>query len=65
MTLPQVLSPEHAASATALERFRREAHIASLVTHLTSAPLSEENGHAFVCELLEGRGLDAMLPPAH
>ena len=61
----KVLSPEHAASATALERFRREAHIASLVTHPHICAVhdsGEENGHAFlVCELLEGRGLDAVL----
>ena len=60
----KVLSPEHAASATALERFRREAHIASLVTHPHICAVhdsGEENGHAFlVCELLEGRGLDAV-----
>jgi tetratricopeptide (TPR) repeat protein len=61
----KVLSPEHAASATARERFRREAHIASLVSHPHICAVhdsGEENGQAFlVCELLEGRGLDATL----
>ena len=61
----KVLSPEHTASATALERFRREAHIASLVNHPHICAVhdsGEENGHAFlVCELLEGRGLDAVV----
>ena len=61
----KVLSPEHAASATALERFRREAHIASLVNHPHICAVhdsGEENGQAFlVCELLEGRALDDVL----
>lgn len=62
----KLLSPEHAASATARERFRREAHIASLVSHPHICAVhdsGEENGHAFVvCELLEGRALDQLLP---
>jgi eukaryotic-like serine/threonine-protein kinase len=61
----KVLSPEHAASATARERFRREAHIASLVSHPHICAVhdsGEENGQAFlVCELLEGQALDVVL----
>jgi serine/threonine protein kinase/tetratricopeptide (TPR) repeat protein len=61
----KLLAPEHAASATARERFRREAHIASLVSHPHICAVhdsGEENGQAFiVCELLEGRALDELL----
>jgi tetratricopeptide (TPR) repeat protein len=61
----KLLSPEKTASAAARERFRREAHIASLVTHPHICAVhdsGEENGQAFlVCELLEGQALDEML----
>jgi hypothetical protein len=61
----KLLAPEHASSATARERFRREAHIASLVSHPHICAVhdsGEEKGQAFlVCELLEGRALDELL----
>jgi eukaryotic-like serine/threonine-protein kinase len=68
----KLLSPEHGANPRARERFRREAHIASLVSHPHICAVhdsGEENGQAFlVCELLEGRALDeaiaaGALPP--
>lgn len=58
----KILSGEKAAQAHARERFRREARIASLVSHPHICAVhdsGEEDGHAFlVCELLEGRPLD-------
>ena len=61
----KLLSPEESANATARERFRREAHIASLVTHPAICAVhdsGEENGQAFVVsELLEGQPLDEIL----
>jgi len=62
----RLLRPEAMARAESLERFRREARIASLVTHphiCTVHDSGEEAGQAFiVCELLEGRALDEALP---
>ena len=61
----KLLTSEHAANPAARERFRREAHIASLVTHPHICAVhdsGEENGQAFlVCELLEGQALDDVL----
>ena len=58
----KVLSGDKAAHANARARFRREARIASLVSHPHICAVhdsGEEDGHAFlVCELLEGRPLD-------
>ena len=58
----KVLRPEEKARPGALDRFRREARIASLVTHphiCTVHDSGEADGQAFlVCELLEGRALD-------
>jgi serine/threonine protein kinase/Tfp pilus assembly protein PilF len=68
----KMLRPEEMARPGALERFRREARIASLVTHphiCTVHDSGEEGGQAFlVCEFLEGRALDdaaagTALPP--
>jgi serine/threonine protein kinase/tetratricopeptide (TPR) repeat protein len=61
----KVLRPEEMARPEALQRFRREARIASLVTHphiCTVHDSGEMDGQAFlVCELLEGRALDEMV----
>jgi eukaryotic-like serine/threonine-protein kinase len=61
----KLLRPEEMARPEALERFRREARIASLVTHphiCTVHDSGEIGGQAFlVCELLEGRALDEMV----
>ena len=58
----KLLRPEAQAQPGALERFRREARIASLVTHphiCTVHDSGEQDGRAFlVCELLDGRALD-------
>ncbi len=58
----KLLRPEEAARPGALDRFRREARIASLVTHPHVCAVhdsGDENDQAFlVCELLEGRALD-------
>lgn len=58
----KLLRPEAMARPGALDRFRREAHIASLVTHphiCTVHDSGEADGQTFlVCELLEGRALD-------
>ena len=58
----KLLRPEAQAQPSALERFRREARIASLVTHphiCTVHDSGEQDGRAFlVCELLDGRALD-------
>jgi serine/threonine protein kinase/tetratricopeptide (TPR) repeat protein len=63
----RLLRPEAMLRPEALERFRREARIASLVTHphiCTVHDSGEESGQAFiVCELLEGQALDESLPP--
>jgi eukaryotic-like serine/threonine-protein kinase len=49
----------------AVERFKREARIASLVTHPHVCAVhdsGDEGGQAFlVCELLEGRALDELM----
>ena len=62
----RLLRPEAMAHPESLERFRREARIASLVTHphiCTVHDSGEEGGQAFiVCELLEGRAVDEALP---
>src|SRR4051812_11813094 len=56
------------ARAGAIERFRREARIASLVSHPHVCAVhesGEENGQPFiVCELLEGRALDDIVSGA-
>jgi eukaryotic-like serine/threonine-protein kinase len=61
----KLLRPEEAARPGALDRFRREARIASLVTHphiCTVHDSGEAEGQSFlVCELLEGRALDEMV----
>jgi Flp pilus assembly protein TadD/tRNA A-37 threonylcarbamoyl transferase component Bud32 len=61
----KLLRPEEMARHESVERFRREARIASLVTHphiCTVHDSGEIDGQAFlVCELLEGRALDEML----
>jgi serine/threonine protein kinase len=58
----KLLRPEEAARPAAVDRFRREARIASLVTHPHICAVhdtGEEGGQPFlVCELLEGRALD-------
>ncbi len=58
----KLLRPEALARPAALDRFRREARIASLVTHphiCTVHDSGEADGQPFlVCELLEGRALD-------
>jgi eukaryotic-like serine/threonine-protein kinase len=68
----KILRAEARARAGAVERFKREARIASLVTHPHVCAVhdsGDEEGHAFlVCELLEGQALDelmagAALPP--
>ena len=61
----KLLRPEEMARPGALDRFRRETRIASLVTHPHICAVhesGEENGQAFlVCELLEGRALDDLI----
>ena len=61
----KLLRPEEMARPGALERFRRETRIASLVTHPHVCAVhesGEENGQAYlVCELLEGRALDEVI----
>ena len=61
----KLLSPELAETPKARDRFRREAHIASLVSHPHICAVhdsGEEDGQAFlVCELLAGRALDEVL----
>ena len=61
----KLLAPELAEVPKARERFRREAHIASLVSHPHICAVhdsGEEDGQAFlVCELLAGRALDEVL----
>jgi tetratricopeptide (TPR) repeat protein len=58
----KLLRPEALAQPEAVERFRREARIASLVTHphiCTVHDSGEQDGRAFlVCELLDGCALD-------
>ena len=64
----KLLRPEEMARPEALERFRREARIASLVTHphiCTVHESGEMDGQAFlVCELLDGRALDETVAEA-
>jgi tetratricopeptide (TPR) repeat protein/tRNA A-37 threonylcarbamoyl transferase component Bud32 len=61
----KILRPEEMARAGALDRFHREARIASLVTHPHICAVhdsGDEGGQAFlVCELLEGRALDEVI----
>ncbi|HEU4701143.1 MAG TPA: protein kinase, partial [Conexibacter sp.] len=68
----KLLRPEAIARPDALERFRREARISSLVSHPHVCAVhesGEEGGQPFlVCELLDGRALDEVvrgmpLPP--
>jgi serine/threonine protein kinase/tetratricopeptide (TPR) repeat protein len=58
----KLLRPEELARPEAVERFRREARISSLVTHphiCTVHDSGELDGQVFlVCELLDGRALD-------
>lgn len=61
----KLLLPERPAGPEVRERFRREAQIASLVSHPHVCAVhdsGEEHGQAFtVCELLEGQALDELL----
>ncbi|HXW04116.1 MAG TPA: protein kinase [Vicinamibacterales bacterium] len=61
----RLLSPERATRRDERERFRREAHIASLVSHPHVCAVhdsGEDAGQAFVvCELLEGHLLETTL----
>jgi eukaryotic-like serine/threonine-protein kinase len=61
----KLLRPEETKDPAALARFRREARIASLVTHPHICAVhdsGEEAGQSFlVCELLEGRALDEVM----
>ena len=61
----KLLRPEEMARPDAIDRFRREARISSLVSHPHICAVhdsGEENGQPFlVCELLEGRALDELL----
>jgi tetratricopeptide (TPR) repeat protein len=61
----KLLRPEEVARPESLERFRREGHIASLVTHPHICAVhdaGEVDGQPFlVSELLEGRALDEMV----
>jgi tetratricopeptide (TPR) repeat protein/tRNA A-37 threonylcarbamoyl transferase component Bud32 len=61
----KLLRPEELKRPEALEQFRREARIASLVTHPHICAVhdsGEEAGQPFlVCELLDGRALDEVL----
>ena len=61
----KLLRPEEIARPGALELFRREARIASLVSHPHVCAVhdsGEESGQPFlVCELLEGRALDEII----
>jgi tetratricopeptide (TPR) repeat protein len=61
----KLLRPEEMARPGSLERFRREARIASLVTHPHICAVHDSGdaaGYAFlVCELLEGRALDEVI----
>jgi eukaryotic-like serine/threonine-protein kinase len=61
----KLLRPEEMARPGALDRFHREARIASLVTHPHICAVhdsGDEGGQAFlVCELLEGRALDEVI----
>ena len=64
----RLLSPRDAQRPEARERFRHEAHIASLVTHPHICAVhdsGEEHDQMFlVCELLEGQALDETLASA-
>ena len=61
----KLLRPDEMKAPGALERFKREARIASLVTHPHICAVhdsGEEGGQPFlVCELLEGRALDEVM----
>jgi serine/threonine protein kinase/tetratricopeptide (TPR) repeat protein len=61
----KLLRPDAMARPEALERFRREAHISSLVSHPHICAVhdsGEEAGRPFlVCELLDGRALDEVI----
>ena len=61
----KLLRPEEMARPGAIDRFRREARIASLVSHPHVCAVhesGEEHGQPFiVCELLEGRALDDVI----
>jgi eukaryotic-like serine/threonine-protein kinase len=61
----KLLRPEEMARPGAIDRFHREARIASLVSHPHVCAVhesGEENGQPFiVCELLEGRALDEVI----
>ena len=61
----KLLRPEEIARPGAVELFRREARLASLVTHPHVCAVhesGEESGQPFlVCELLEGRALDDII----
>ena len=61
----KLLRPEEMARPGAIDRFRHEARIASLVSHPHVCAVhesGEEHGQPFiVCELLEGRALDEVI----
>ena len=61
----KLLRPEELKRPGAVEQFKREAQIASLVTHPHICAVhdsGEESGQPFlVCELLEGRALDELM----
>jgi eukaryotic-like serine/threonine-protein kinase len=61
----KLLRPEEMSRAGTVERFRREARVASLVTHPHICAVhdsGEENGRPFlVCELLDGQALDEVI----
>jgi eukaryotic-like serine/threonine-protein kinase len=64
----KILRADARARPGAVERFEREARIASLVTHPHVCAVhdsGDENGQAFlVCELLEGQALDELMAGA-
>jgi eukaryotic-like serine/threonine-protein kinase len=64
----KMLRPDEMAKPGAVERFRREARLASLVSHPHICAVHDSGEHAgqpfIVCELLEGRALDELLAGA-
>jgi eukaryotic-like serine/threonine-protein kinase len=64
----KLLRPDEMARPGAVERFRREARLASLVSHPHICAVHDSGEHEgqpfLVCELLEGRALDEVLAEA-